>query len=60
MQLEAFESSYFPSYGPINFEDDESENYLVFQPVYRKFKEIDNSNFISAWKSKGSNFLLKY
>ena len=27
--------------------------YLIFQPVYKYFKFITNTNYISSWKSKG-------
>ena len=27
--------------------------YLIFQPVYRYFKTVSNTNYISSWKSKG-------
>ena len=27
--------------------------YLVLQPVYKYFKTITNTNYISSWKSKG-------
>ena len=27
--------------------------YLIFQPVYKYFKTITNTNYISSWKSKG-------
>ena len=27
--------------------------YLIFQPVYRYFKTVTNTNYISSWKSKG-------
>ena len=27
--------------------------YLIFQPVYKYFKMITNTNYISSWKSKG-------
>ena len=30
-----------------------SEAYLIFQPVYRYFKTVANTNYISPWKSKG-------
>ena len=30
-----------------------SEVYLIFQPVYRYFKTVTNTNYISPWKSKG-------
>ena len=29
------------------------QNYLLSQPVYRYFKNFVNSDYISAWKSKG-------
>ena len=36
-----------------HFEEDGTQNYLVFQPMYRYFKMITNSDYISSWKSKG-------
>ena len=51
IKLEAFDSSYLC--GKSHFEDGGAENYLVFQPVYKYFKKIDNTEHISAWKSKG-------
>ena len=27
--------------------------YLVFQPVYRYFETVTNTNYISSWKYKG-------
>ena len=33
------------------FEEDRSQNYLVFQPISRYFKM--NGKYISSWKSKG-------
>ena len=30
-----------------------NKNYLVFQPINRYFKVIDNTLYISSWKSKG-------
>ena len=33
--------------------EDGSQVYLVFQPVYRYFKTVTNTNYISSWKSKG-------
>ena len=47
-KFQAFFSSYFRL-----FEDDGTQNYLVFQPIYKYFKKIANSGHISAWKSKG-------
>ena len=43
--------SYF--IGKCHFEEDGAQNYLVFQPIKRYFKIIDNTQFISSWKSKG-------
>ena len=34
-------------------EDDGTQNYLVFQPMYRYLKKIGNIDHISEWKSKG-------
>ena len=33
--------------------EDGSQAYLMFQPVYRYFKTVTNTNYISSWKSKG-------
>ena len=33
--------------------NDGSQTYLIFQPVYRYFKMVTNTNYISSWKSKG-------
>ena len=30
-----------------------SQAYLIFQPVYRYFKNVANANYISLWKSRG-------
>ena len=45
------DSSYFK--GKSHFEEDGVQNYLVFQPMYRYFKVITNTNYVSSWKSKG-------
>ena len=50
LKLQAFNSSYFS--GKSHFED-EIQNYLLFQIVYRYFKKIANTNQISVCKSKG-------
>ena len=50
-KLKTFDSSYF--IGKSRFEEDGTQNYLVFQPVSRHFKIIANTKFISSWKSKG-------
>ena len=33
--------------------EDGSQAYLIFQAVYRYFKTVTNTNYISLWKSKG-------
>ena len=43
--------SYFKSES--HFEEDGTQNYLIFQLVYRYFKLIANTKYISEWKSKG-------
>ena len=50
-KLKTFDFGYF--IGKSHFEEDGVQNYLVFQPVYRYFKFISNTNFISEWTSKG-------
>ena len=49
-KLKIFYSSYF--IGKSNFEGDDTQNYLVFQPINRYFKVIANTKCISLWKSK--------
>ena len=49
--LQTFDLSYFCSKS--YFEDNGTQNYSVFQPIYRCFKKIGNKNRISAWKLKG-------
>ena len=53
-KLKTFYSSYFISKS--HFEEDGTQNYLVFQPMYRYFKRIagvGNGNYIYYWQSKG-------
>ena len=50
-KLKTFDSGYF--IGKSNFEEDGTQNYLVFQPMYRYFKMITNTDYILSWKSKG-------
>ena len=52
-QLKTFDSSYFIEKS--HFGDDGTQNYLVFQPMYRYFKMITNTDYISSWESKGSS-----
>ena len=50
-QLKNFDSSYF--IGKSHIEEDGTQNHLVFQPIYRYFKVIANTDYVSLWKSKG-------
>ena len=50
-KLKIFDFSY--SVGKSHFGEAGTQNYLVFQPVYRYFKMITNTDYISSWKSKG-------
>ena len=53
-KLKTFDSSYF--IGKSHFEEDGTQNYLVFQPMYRYFKIIagvGNGRYIYYWQSKG-------
>ena len=50
-KLKTFDPSYFICKG--YFEEDDTQTYLVFQPMYRYFKKISNTDNISEWKSKG-------
>ena len=50
-KLETFDLIYFC--GRSHFEDDGTQNYLVFQQVYRYFETVSaNDSNISSWKSK--------
>ena len=46
-----FDSSYF--IGKSHFEEDGTQNYLVFQTINRYFKVIANTDYVSSWRSKG-------
>ena len=50
-KLRTFDSSYF--IGESHFEEDGTQNHLVFQPIIRYFKIITNTDYVSSWKSKG-------
>ena len=39
--------------GKSHFEEDGTQDYLVFQPLNKYFKIITNTKYISSWKSKG-------
>ena len=47
-------SIWFKSFKDKNhFEEDDNQNYLVFQPMYKYFEKIGNTDNISEWKSIG-------
>ena len=53
-KLQKFDAAYFS--GKSHFEEDGTQNYLVFQPMYRYFKRIAGvgiGNYIYFWKSIG-------
>ena len=53
-KLKIFDLSYFR--GKSHFEEDGTQNYLAFQPIYRYFKRIagvDSGNYIYIWKYEG-------
>ena len=51
-KLKTFDSAYFR--GKSHFEEDGTQNWLVFQPMQRYFKTVDAGNRnILSWKSKG-------
>ena len=53
-KLKTCDSIYFR--GKSYFEEDDTQNYLVFQPMYRCFKRVigvGTGNYIDFWKSKG-------
>ena len=49
-KLQSLYLNYF--IGKSYFEEDGTQNYIVFQPIHRYFK-ITNTKYISSWKSKG-------
>ena len=49
-KLKTFDSGYF--IGKSHFEEDGTQNYLVFQPM-NKYLKISNSDHVLSWKSKG-------
>ena len=50
-KLKTFDLSYF--IGKSHFLEDGTQNYLVFQPIFRYFKLNVKTATISSWKSKG-------
>ena len=56
-KLQKFDSAYVR--GKSHFEEDGTQNYLVFQPIHNYFKKIASGDYIYSWKSKGlSNEIL--
>ena len=49
--LKTFDFSYFN--GKSHFEEDGSQNYLTFQPIYKYLKTSDSSDYLLSWTSKG-------
>ena len=52
--MKKHDAAYFR--GKSHFEEGGTQNYLVFQPMYRYFKKIagvGSGNYIYFWKSKG-------
>ena len=49
--LKTFDASCF--IGKNHFEEDGTQNYLVFQPITKYFKLIANTLYYFTWKSKG-------
>ena len=49
-KLQASNSSCF--HDKSHFEDDGTQNCLVFQQIYRCFEKISSTEHISKWKSK--------
>ena len=50
-KLKTFDSSYIN--GKNYFEEGGKQNYLIFQPLIKYIKLIDNTKYISSWESKG-------
>ena len=53
-KLKIFDSIYFR--GKSHFEEDDTQSYLVFQPIQRYLKRtvnVGNDNYVYYWKSKG-------
>ena len=53
-KLQTFDSIYCK--GKSHFKEDGTQNYVVFQPMYRYFKRVagvGNGDYIHFWNSKG-------
>ena len=56
-KLQTFDTVYFR--GKSHFDEDGTENYIVFQSIYRYFKRfagVDNGNYVYFCKSKGLSY----
>ena len=49
--FKTFDSSYF--IGKSHFEEDGTQNYLVFKSINKYFEVIPNTDYVSSWKSYG-------
>ena len=56
-KLQTFDSIYFR--GKSDFEEDGTQNYLVFQSMYRYFKRVVNSEYVLQWKLHLTTFLIQ-
>ena len=50
MKRQEFDSSYFRGKKRLEDDDKPNQNYLVFQPIYRYFKNMLIAYHISEWK----------
>ena len=50
-KLKTFDSSYF--IGKSYFDEDGTQNYLVFQKINKYLKVITNTDYVLSWTSKG-------
>ena len=50
-KLQKFDAAYFRDKN--HFEEDGTQNYLVFQPIHKYFKGIAGGDYIYSWKCKG-------
>ena len=50
-KLKVFDLTYF--IGKSYFEEDGTQNYLLFQSLNKYFKIITNTKYVLSWQSKG-------
>ena len=50
-KLKTFDFGYF--IGKSHFDEDGTQNYVVFQPLNKYFELITNTSSILSWQSKG-------